>query len=131
MAKAPTIIAKVRGYSFFGMEGATAYAELEEGDGVLLSREPENDVDSNAIRLETSCESCGGHNVGYIDRDSARKLSPWIDKGWVYTAHVVRGPCLVPMGFFLRLNPTPEVEVKCVPIQPLQLKQKRKAHAPV
>lgn len=129
--KAPTIIAKIRGYTLFDLDAIQMYAGLEEGNGIVLLREPDNEVDGNAIICEKNCDKCGGHPVGYIDRDSAKRLAPWIDKGWVYTGVIVREPNLTQVGMFIRLEPTPEAEVKCIPHQPLLAKAKRKAHAPV
>lgn len=131
MAKAPTIIAKIRGYTFFDQDAIYGYAALIEGDGIVLLREPDNAVDGNAIICERNCNECGGHPVGYIDRDSAKKLSQWMDKGWVYTGIIVREPCLEEMGPLIRLQPTPEAEVKCIPHQPLTKKAKIKDYAPV
>ena len=129
--KAPVVIAKVRGYTLFDETAIRGYAGLEPGDGILLVREPDNPADKNAIICEVDCEQHGSHPVGYVDRNSASTLTKWIDKGWIYTCSVIQGPCLEQVGFFIRLSPTPEALVKCVPLSPLTLKKKRKAHAPV
>lgn len=126
--KAPTLIAKIRGYDFFGDEAIYGYARLKIGDGTLLTREPDNPHDGNAIIVEKNCDECGGNPVGYIDRESAKTLAKWIDKGWVYTGLIVRGPCLENFGLFIEMRPTPEAEVKCIPHQPLLKKEKRKIH---
>ena len=129
--KAPVVIAKVRGYHLFDETAIRGYASLEPGDGILLVREPDNPADKNAIICEVDCEQHGSHPVGYIDRDSAATLSKWLDKGWVYTSYVIRGPQLDTVGFFIRLSPTPEAKVKCVPIKLISVKRERKVHAPI
>ena len=131
MTKAPTVIAKIRGFTLFGQDGILTYAGLEKGEGIVLIREPDNPVDRNAIITEKNCEDCGGHAFAYIDRHSAQRLAPWIDRGWVYTGIIVREADVMKFGPFSRLNPKPEAEVKCIPHQPLTSKQKRKTHAPV
>lgn len=129
--KAPTVVAKIRGYTLFDETAIRGYAALAIGDGIILTREPSNPVDKNAIICEIDCEKHGSHPIGYVDRDSASTLARWIDKGWIYTCSIVQEPCLEQVGFFVRLSPTPEALVKCVPLSPLTLKKKRKVHAPV
>ena len=126
--KAPTIIVKIRGYHLFDEDAIFGYANLKVGDGAILLREPDNPHDSNAVIVERNCDKCGGHPVGYVDRDSAKTLARWIDKGWVYTGLIVRGPCIEDFGLFAKMSPTPEAEVKCIPHQPLLKKEKRKIH---
>lgn len=50
--------------------------ELRIGQGVLLRREPYNPYDINAIRVETE----SGLQVGYVPREVASVLSPFIDE---------------------------------------------------
>lgn len=129
--KAPTIIAKIRGSQLISVDAITAYATLKEGDGIMTQREPDNPVDPNAILLEVACDRCPGHVCGYVDRDSAAVLAPWIDKGWLYTGVIVREPHITRLLFITEVWPTPEAEVKLTPVQPLTLKKKVKDYAPV
>lgn len=83
--KAPTVEAKIRGSRILGREGALTYAGVRIGTGLLLTREPTNPVDPNAIIVSTEEQA-----IGYVGREWARQVAPWIDKGWVYTGVVIR-----------------------------------------
>lgn len=47
---------------------------------VKLIREPENEADPNAIRVEAIGEPWDGMKLGYIGRETAQVLAPRIDK---------------------------------------------------
>lgn len=84
--KAPTIETTIRGAGFFGPPGIRAHGLLLPGDPLIATREPDNPVDSNAIVVATTDDIC----IGYVARENAAILAPWMDRGWVYTAKCVR-----------------------------------------
>lgn len=47
---------------------------------VQLVREPKNEADANAIRVESVDEPWDGMKLGYIGRETARELAPRMDK---------------------------------------------------
>lgn len=75
----------VRGPTLF-RRGVLHHAELMKGDPVIVTREPNNPKDSNAIVVSDMEE----HPVGYVHREAAMVVAPWMDKGWLYTAKVIQ-----------------------------------------
>ncbi|SLN39094.1 hypothetical protein ROA7450_01856 [Roseovarius albus] len=53
------------------------YNELERSEPVVFEREPDNEVDPNAIRLARG----DGETVGYINRLQAPAVGQWLDGG--------------------------------------------------
>lgn len=47
---------------------------------VRLVREPKNEVDPNAIRVEAVGEPWDGMKLGYVGRETARVVAPRMDK---------------------------------------------------
>jgi len=109
--QAPTIVAQIRGPSIFGQSGREAYSFMEAGEPLLLSREPTNPVDSNAV-LVTYIDQ----PVGYVAREWATVLAPWMDAGWIYVGRV-EAPCSKKRGRMMRTD----AEVRCTPLQPMRL----------
>lgn len=62
----------VTGRKYYQTELALCLAG--EHDGVIV-REPTNEYDTNAIRIDV-----GPHKVGYVPKDRAAKLAPWMDQ---------------------------------------------------
>ena len=58
---------------------------LLPGAALLNSREPDNPADPNAVEL--LCPGCSTH-IGYVDRESAAVVAPWMDNGWSCTSTV-------------------------------------------
>jgi len=112
--KAPTIVAQIRGPSIFGQPGKEAYSFMEAGEPLLLSREPTNPVDSNAV-LVTYIDQ----PVGYVGREWAAILAPWMDSGWVYIGRV-EAPCSKKKGRLGWMMKT-DAEVRYTPLQPMRL----------
>lgn len=71
-------------------------AKLSEGQILQLRREPQNNYDSNAIKLETST----GEMVGYLRAELAQELAREIDQGCVYKCNItaVTGGGDCPLG---------------------------------
>jgi hypothetical protein len=112
--KAPTIIAQIRGPLIFGQPGREAYSFMEPGEPLILSREPDNPKDSNAV-LVTYIDQ----EVGYVAREKAAILAQWMDDGWLYVGRV-EAACSKKRGrrgWMFRQN----AEVRCTPLRPLRL----------
>ena len=60
-----------------------ACRDLHTGDELVASREPDNEYDPNAVRLDAP----SGTDVGYVPRSVAGVLAEAIDAGW--TIHVI------------------------------------------
>ena len=112
--KAPTVEAIVRGPKLF-RRGVHRMSEFLVGDPVGLFREPDNPVDSNAIQTLTMNEQ----PFGYIQREKAAILAPWMDKGWVHTAVVIRAPAVIRERGLIGVQRDGFI-VRCIPIQPAQ-----------
>lgn len=67
------IFSKVRGTTFRDFD----WSVIEEGDPLVLEREPSNQYDANAIK----CLHDAAGFVGYIGKDLAASLAPTIDSG--------------------------------------------------
>lgn len=107
--KAPTFpnIAVV-GMHFRGQH-AKAWAEaVQPGTEIFYEREPENPYDSMAIKVLYNLQ-----HVGYIERNQAAFIAPWIDQGVEYSCTVTgveqRGKNIHPLVLF---TPTEEVETE-------------------
>lgn len=93
-------------------------SEFLVGDPVGLFREPDNPKDSNAIQTLNMEEQ----PFGYIQREKAAILAPWMDNGIAYTAKVIRAPKIrrdVPGMLGVEAE---AFIVRCTPILPLEKK---------
>lgn len=66
---------KLVGTSYRGADAKLLVAQLAKGDTVELELEPDNEYDSNAIKV-----MIGDCHVGYIDRDVAAYLAPYLEE---------------------------------------------------
>lgn len=57
---------------------------MSVGDTVKLEREPNNQYDSNAIKVINS----DGYQIGHISRELACNMAPRMDSGVIYNATV-------------------------------------------
>lgn len=82
--KAPTFTdVAVVGMHFRGQH-AKAWAEaVQPGTEVYYDREPENPYDSMAIRVLYNFQ-----HVGYIERNQAAFIAPWLDQGTEFSCTV-------------------------------------------
>lgn len=127
MKRAPIVYAMVRGARHRGLASLMLYADLERGRGVMLNREPGNAYDGNAIRvLEPEYEA----QIGYVAREKAAILAPWMDAGWVYLSHIVKEARKKRdrQGNLAVFDNT--MQIKCTPLDPLTTKKTIKAKAP-
>jgi hypothetical protein len=67
----------IAGYYYYAGEDLEEGGELNEGDGLLLTREPGNPYDNRAIRVSTR----DGIKLGYIPRERNAKLARLMDEG--------------------------------------------------
>lgn len=73
-------IAELRGASFFGRHAVIrAYIEAQPGQPMLLSREPTNPADTNAIIVS----DLNSLPCGYVAREVAARVAPLMDQGLV------------------------------------------------
>ena len=88
-------------------------AAVEPGSDVRLRRDPANEHDPNAVRVETQA----GEQLGFVPRDLAAELAPKLDAGQEWTAVVLREQRASPRdprtGVTLLLAPEPvELDVR-------------------
>ena len=76
----------VVGSRHMGTRALKACLELTLGAALIPVRERSNPHDSNAIRLL----SITGTPVGYVERDIAARVAPWMDEGLTVFAKVIR-----------------------------------------
>lgn len=105
--KAPTFPnVAVVGMHFRG-DHAKAWAEsVQPGTEIFYEREPDNPYDSMAIKVLYNFQ-----HVGYIERNQAAFIAPWLDDGVEFSCTVTgveqRGRNLHPLVLF---TPTAEAE---------------------
>lgn len=105
--KAPTFPnVAVVGMHFRGQH-AKAWAEaVQPGTEIFYEREPENQFDSMAIKVLYNFQ-----HVGYIERNQAAFIAPWIDSGTEFSCVVTgvetRGKNIHPIVLF-----TPQEEAE-------------------
>lgn len=116
--KAPTVDTTIRGPTLF--PGAVrAHGECLVGDPIIVLQEPDNPVHSNAI-LATTIEDVP---IGYVARENADIVAPWMDRGWMYIAKVIQAAktkpgrgrvyrWVLPETLIVRLTPIPPAAKK-------------------
>ena len=85
-----TYEANLRGMNFRPLVAQSIVMELEEGNELLLEREPNNPHDFNAIKV---LDPTTGEHLGYVAREVSRDLAPELDSGMIGVCR-----CLVPGG---------------------------------
>lgn len=65
--------------------GAALWAELKVGDSVLLTREPDNPHDRNAVRVDWR-----GHPLGYLPRAQNAAVAIEMDRGGRLEGRIAR-----------------------------------------
>lgn len=72
-----------RGCFFTPMRtGCLVVHSLGKGEEIMVQREPTNPYDSNAIQVLT----LDGIWFGYIGKEYAAEIAPWMDAGWFFLA---------------------------------------------
>lgn len=113
----PVMDVFVRGAHFFGQAGLETHAKAKVGDPMILTREPTNPNDSNAIIVATPEDQ----PIGYIAREYAAILAPWMDRGWVYMGKIIQ-PALVKADVRRRRNfiKVDSLVMRCIPLRNLK-----------
>ena len=65
--------------------GETLWQEMHEGDRLTLVREPENEHDANAVRIEWR-----GQKLGYLPRAENRPVAAALDAGEAVDARIAK-----------------------------------------
>lgn len=81
----PSFEALLRGVSFRPIEAKAIVKDLEEGTGLLIEREPFNAFDANAVMVRWPEDDT---HLGYVAKEIAAELAPWMDQGWHFTCVV-------------------------------------------
>lgn len=87
----PTTYSMVRvvGMHFRGQHAKDYAAALQPGDTLLLEREPTNEYDSFAIKVNTpDFEDRLGFHLGYIEKGAARWIASEMDEGMEFICTV-------------------------------------------
>ena len=71
------------GFQFYA--GKTLWDEMKEGDALVLTREPDNTHDANAIRVDWR-----GRKLGYLPRAENRAVAAEMDRGGKVEARIAR-----------------------------------------
>lgn len=112
----------VRGAYYVGEWAMLVCCATQPGQSFLLERQRNNGFDQNAIKVLLDGGELAGGKIGYIQRDVAFELAPWMDRGWVYTCVCTGKKC----GGITKCNPI----VTLTPIAPIQKKQETDTKAP-
>jgi hypothetical protein len=67
---------------FYTPAGCMIVEIMPKGAPVICQRQPDNPYDSNAIMVLNEDEIW----FGYIGREYAAEIAPWMDQGWFFTA---------------------------------------------
>ena len=71
------------GFQFYA--GKTMWDEMQVGDAIMLTREPDNAHDANAVRVEWR-----GRKLGYLPRAENRAVAAEMDRGGRVEARIAR-----------------------------------------
>ncbi|SJZ72389.1 single-stranded-DNA-specific exonuclease RecJ [Selenihalanaerobacter shriftii] len=82
IGEADQFYTKVVGVTFEGRQDIIK--DLESGDELKLVREPNNEYDESAIKVETISDQ----QIGYLNANLAQYLAPYLDVGFDYKATV-------------------------------------------
>lgn len=81
----------IRGNQHRPVEAQAVAQNLEVDDPIRLEPEPENRFDANAVRMMAESEKGSGEfdtHIGYVHRDTAPVIQPWLLNGAEYEASV-------------------------------------------
>lgn len=74
-------ISPVAGFQYY--QGETLWAQLKQGARLTLSREPENNYDARAVRIDFN-----GQKLGYLPRLDNAAVSQLLDRGEQVQAYI-------------------------------------------
>lgn len=78
--------ANLVGVNFRPAEAKDLVKNLALGEALYLEREPDNQYDTNAVKVGYPAT---GTHLGYIERGMAESIAPWMDQGWAFHTTVV------------------------------------------
>jgi len=81
----------LKGTYYRGPSAMNVVHNLRVGDGLFLEREPSNPHDRYAIKViyeEVLDTLTGRIHIGYIAKEKACRIAPYMDAGWMYMAYV-------------------------------------------
>jgi len=109
----------VRGMFFRGAAIVALAKLMQPGEWIILQRQPDNPYDRNAIQVLASLD-CDGEfvRIGFIGREYAAEIAPWMDAGWFFETSIQR----VMNGYPI---------VKLVPMKRPGLEAKTETQAPI
>ena len=81
----PIIRTIMKGSSFLGKENQEAYKRLQDGEVLILEREPDNRYDPNAVRVK----NIHGLKLAYVAKEDAPPVSAAMEAGIVPRCYVV------------------------------------------
>lgn len=79
---------EMRGPKLFGPKGYMLFLSTHPGQPLVLTREPTNPVDANAV----ICCDVNGVSMGYVARAAAAIVAPDMDRGLYWRAKVTGTP---------------------------------------
>jgi len=92
MSKPPTFKGIIVRGMYHRGEWAVAIAKaLRSGEYMMVEREPTNPYDGNAIKVLAREDVFDKFTfIGYIGREYAARIAPWMDSGWFFNVSVER-----------------------------------------
>ena len=85
----PTFHSIIAGVSHRPMDAKIILQKLNLDDHCLIERDPHNQYDRNAVKVY---DEGGEYMLGFIRKEVAADLAPWMDRGWMFTCTVVDIP---------------------------------------
>jgi len=109
----PTFEAKCVGMHFRGPRAQALAGALSDASPLQLEREPENEYDPNAIKVLYTSLSGMSEHIGYVEREIASFVAPWMDEGHEYSAKFLHFITSRNTNYpFLKLIPTPTAQAE-------------------
>lgn len=81
---------EVKGGYYHGMWEAKVDGQLKEGAWLKMVREPDNKFDSNAIGVWLGHRTGCGAKIGYVAKEKAEQLAPYMDLGVKHALRVLQ-----------------------------------------
>lgn len=81
-------LSPLMGVNFRGADIRALVTDMQVGQTLGLERDPDNQYDSNAIKVIYSAED-EDHFVGFVAKEVAEELAPLLDAGYTATAKII------------------------------------------
>lgn len=125
MKEAPQVVAQLVGCRHY--RGAYPRAgQLLAGEGVVISRNPGNSHDFNAVQVHSADDVMLGH----LDAGSSAQLAPFMDAGIVYLATVME-PLSKKVRNGVTMYKVGSCLIRCTPLPPLKGKKRVEVKEPI